>query len=82
MVPPDDELLERTLAFSGSWLSDDGHVAIRRALLDSAEYSGARFVGHCAVCVRAGLTAPAGEPLADVRAAAQFVAAHEHGDAD
>jgi hypothetical protein len=82
MVPPDDELLERTLVFSGSWVSDDGHVTIRRAALDSAQYSAARFVGHCAVCVRAGLTPPAGEPLSDLRAAAQFVAAHEHGDAD
>jgi len=25
-VPADDELLERTLTFSGSYVSDDGHV--------------------------------------------------------
>ena len=81
-MPPDDELLERTLVFSGSWVSDDGHVTIRRASPESAVYSGARFVGQCAVCARAGLAAPSGEPLSDVRAAAQFVAAHEHGDAD
>jgi hypothetical protein len=82
IVPPDDELLERTLVFSGAWASDDGQVAIRRAFLDSAGYSGARFVGHCAICARAGLAPPAGEPLDDVRAAAHFVAAHEHGSAD
>jgi hypothetical protein len=81
-VPTDDELLERTLLFSGSWVSDDGHVMIRRAFLESAGYSGARFVGRCAICARAGLASPTGETLADVRAAAQFVAAHEHGDAD
>jgi hypothetical protein len=82
MVPPDEELLQRTLVFSGSWVSDDGHVTIRRASLDSTGYSGARFVGHCAVCARAGLTPPSGDWLSDVRAAAQFVAAHEHGSAD
>jgi hypothetical protein len=81
-VPTDDELLERTLGFSGSWVSDDGRVTVRRAVLESAGYSGARFVGHCAVCARAGLGSPADDHLSDVRAAAQFVAAHEHGDAD
>jgi len=81
MVPSDDDLLERTLAFSGSYVSDDGHVTIRRSP-GSSEYSGARFTGHCAVCSRAGLIPPTGEPLSDVRAAVQFVAAHQHGDAD
>jgi len=80
-VPSDDGLLERTLAFSGSYVSDDGHVTIRRSS-GSFEYSGFRFAGYCDVCSRAGHTAPTGELLSDVRAAAQFVAAHEHGDAD
>jgi hypothetical protein len=82
MVPADDELLQHTLVFSGSWVSDDGQVTIRRAFQQSTGYSGARFVGHCATCARAGLAPPAGDPLSDVRAAAQFVAAHQHGSAD
>jgi hypothetical protein len=81
MVPSDDDLLERTLAFAGSYVSDDGHVTIRRSS-GSFEYSGSRFAGYCDVCSRAGRTALTGEPLSDVRAAAQFVAAHEHGDVD
>jgi hypothetical protein len=81
MVPSDDVLLERTLAFSGSYVSDDGHVTIRRSF-GSSEYSGSRLTGFCDVCARAGRTARAGEPLSDVRAAAQFVAAHAHGDVD
>jgi hypothetical protein len=82
MVPCDDDLLERTLAFSGSYVSDDGHVTIRRSAAGSFEYSEARFVGQCHVCSRAGLIPSSGEPLADVRAAVQFVAAHDHGDLD
>ncbi len=81
-MPFDDDLLERTLAFSGTYLSDDGQVTIRRSLVRSAGYSGARFVGHCAVCSRAGRTPSTGEPLFDMRAAAQFAAAHDHGDVD
>jgi hypothetical protein len=81
MVPSDDELLERTLTFSGSYVSDDGHVRIRRAA-GVMEYSGARFTGYCAVCAHAGRTPPTGEPLRDVRAALQFAATHDHGDAD
>jgi len=82
-VPADEEeLIEHTLTFSGSWVSDDGHVTIRRALVESAGYSGARFVGHCALCVRAGLLPRAGSAVPDVHAAAQFVAAHQHGAAD
>jgi hypothetical protein len=80
-VPTDDERLERSLAFSRTHVSDDGQVTIRRAA-PSYEYSGARFTGICAVCVRAGLLAPAGEPLADVRAAVRFLAAHDHGETD
>jgi len=81
MVPSDDELLERTLAFAGSYVSDDGSVTIRRSL-GSFEYSAARFTGSCAVCSRQGLVPSSGEPLSGIRAAVQFVAAHDHGDVD
>jgi hypothetical protein len=80
-VPSDENLLERTLAFADSYVSDDGHVTVRRAPA-SSEYSGARFAGHCAVCSRAGVLPPSGEPLFDVRAAVQFVSAHAHSDSD
>jgi hypothetical protein len=80
-MTPDDELLARTLAFSGSYVSDDRHVTIRR-VRGSSGYLAARFTGTCALCARAGLTPPSGEPLADSRAAAQFLAAHRHGDVD
>jgi hypothetical protein len=80
-VPTDDERLERSLAFSRTHVSDDGQVTIRRAPAPPG-YSGARFTGTCAICVRAGLLAPAGEALADVRAAVRFLAAHDHGEAD
>jgi hypothetical protein len=82
MVPSDDDLLERTLAFSGSYVSDDGQVTIRRSSGGSVEYSAARFVGHCHVCARAGLTSSGGEPLSDARAAVRFVASHDHGEVD
>jgi hypothetical protein len=78
----DDDLLERTLAFSGSYVSDDGNVTVRRTAGESFEYSGHRFLGNCTVCSRAGLIPPTGEPLPDVRAAVLFVAAHTHGDLD
>ncbi|MGZ8805174.1 MAG: hypothetical protein ACXWZG_07745 [Microbacterium sp.] len=81
-MPSDDELLERTLAFSGSYVSDDGNVTVRRAAPGSFEYSGDRFLGHCTVCSRASLTSLTGEPLSDVRAAIQFAATHNHGDLD
>ena len=81
MVPSDDELLEHALAFSGSYVSDDGQVTIRRAFV-SFDYSAARFTGHCALCTRVGLTPATGEPLSDIRSAVQFVAAHDHGDGD
>jgi hypothetical protein len=77
----DDELLERTLAFSGSYVSDDGNVTVRR-VASEFEYSGHRFLGNCTVCSRALLVPLAGEPLSDVRAAILFVAAHDHGDVD
>ena len=75
-------MLERTLAFSGSYASDDGNVTIRRSALGSTEYSGARFVGRCTACSRAFLIPADGTPLSDVREALQFVATHDHGDED
>jgi hypothetical protein len=78
----DDELLERTLAFSGSFVSDDGNVTVRRADGASFGYSGLRFLGNCTICSRAHLIPPTGEPLPDVRAAVLFVAAHNHGEMD
>ena len=77
----DEDLLERTLAFSGSYVSDDGNVTVRRATA-SFEYSGDRFLGNCTVCTHARLIRSTGEPLSDVRAAILFVAAHNHGDVD
>jgi len=78
----DDELLERTLAFSGSYVSDDGNVTVRRVAAASFEYSGDRFLGHCRLCSRALLIPATGEPLSDVGAAVAFVAVHNHGDQD
>ena len=49
----DAELLERTLAFSGSYVSDDGSVTIRRVAVGPSGYSGNRFLGNCLVCARA-----------------------------
>src|SRR3954471_12108379 len=80
-VPADDEMLERTLRFSGSYVSDDGHLRVRRAA-DPIEHSASRFLGYCDVCARAGRIPPAGEPLADLRTVVRFVAAHDHGDVD
>ncbi len=82
LVPSDDELLERTLAFSGSYASDDGTVTIRRSPVGSSGYTGARFMGRCTVCSRALLIPADGQPLPDVRAALQFVATHDHDDED
>jgi hypothetical protein len=81
MVPSDEYLLARTLAFADSSVSDDGQVAVRRVTA-SSQYSAARFAGHCAACSRAGLLPSSGEPLFDVRAAVQFISAHSHGDRD
>jgi hypothetical protein len=81
-VPPDDELLEQTIAFSGSYVSDDGTVTISRSAVQAFAYSGARFVGRCSVCARARLIPDDGEPLADVREAVRFVATHDHGGLD
>ncbi len=78
----EDELLERTLAFSGTYVSDDGGVAVRRVAVDPFAYDGHRFLGNCLVCARARVLPPAGQPLADVPAASRFVSAHSHGDVD
>jgi hypothetical protein len=78
----DEDLLERTLAFSGSYVSDDETVTVRRIAAPTFEYSGHRFVAHCSVCSRAGHVPLTGEPLSDVRAAILFVAAHDHGESD
>jgi hypothetical protein len=81
-VPSDDERLERALRFSGSYISDDGRVTIRRAPVESSRYSAAPFLGRCDQCSAAGATPPGGEPLPDIRAAARFLAAHHHGEVD
>ena len=81
-MPNDDELLERTLTFSGSYVSDDGQVTIRRAASGPVEYTGNRFVGYCRRCGRTRLIPPDGEPLPDIPAAIRFAATHEHGDVD
>jgi hypothetical protein len=81
-MPSDDDLLERTLAFSGSYVSDDGTVTIRRVTVGPFEYSGHRLLGNCDVCSRALVLPPTGEPLADVAAATLFVSTHSHGDVD
>ena len=81
-VPSDDDLLERTLTFSGSYVSDDRQVTVRRSPARSAEYSGERFVGLCTICSRSRLMPAAGAPLPDLRAAVQFLAEHTHGEAD
>jgi hypothetical protein len=62
-VTSDDDLLERTLAFSGTHMSDDGNVTIRRAGAGANDYSADRFVGICNVCFRARLIPPTGAPL-------------------
>jgi hypothetical protein len=81
-VPTDDELLERTLTFSGSYVSDDGQVTIRRSASGSAQYTGNRFVGYCRRCGRSLLMPSDGEPLPDIPAAIRFAATHDHGDVD
>lgn len=81
-MPSDEELLERTLAFSGTYVSDDGRLTIRRSPSGSGEYSGDRFAGYCDRCVRAQLIPNDGEPLRDMPAAIRFAATHDHGDID
>jgi hypothetical protein len=81
-VPPDDELLAQTLAFSGSYVSDDRTVTITRSVVRAFAYSAAQFTGRCTVCARAGLVPADGEPLADVGEAVRFVSTHDHGGLD
>jgi hypothetical protein len=81
-VRSDDELLVRTLAFSGSYVSDDGNVMIRRFPGDSSEYSGDRFIGSCRLCFRARLIPPTGAALPDADAVARFMATHSHDEVD
>jgi hypothetical protein len=81
-VRSDNELLTRTLSFSGSYVSDDGTVIIRRSRGGSAGYSGDRFVGNCGRCARARLIPATGAALLDNEAAARFVANHAHGEID
>jgi hypothetical protein len=80
-LPSDDDLIERTLSFSGSYVSDDGHVAIRR-VATSRDYSGHRFVGYCRTCARGRLMTPTGELLPDVAEAVRFTATHDHDEVD
>lgn len=81
-MPTDDDLIERTLTFSGSFVADDGHLTIRRSTPGSFEYSGHLFTGYCARCARELLIPPDGEPLPDIGAAIRFAATHDHGEVD
>jgi hypothetical protein len=81
-VPADASLLERTLAFSGSHVSDDGRVTIRRVAPGTFDYSADRFVGRCDQCARTGIVPADGELLPDVRAAERFLATHHHDAVD
>jgi hypothetical protein len=80
-LPSERELIERTLAFSGSYVSDDGHLAIRRSV-GSFQHSGHGFLGYCSSCARARLIQATGEPLPDVVAAIGFIATHDHDEVD
>jgi hypothetical protein len=81
-VPSDDDLLESTLAFSGTYVSDDGHLTIRRSGVGSFEYGGHQFTGFCARCAREALIPAEGELLTDIGAAIRFAATHDHEDVD
>jgi hypothetical protein len=81
-LPYDAELLERTLGFSGSYVSDDGNVTVRRAGVGAFEYTGDRYVGRCGICARRLELPVIEEPLADVAATIRFVSVHSHGDVD
>jgi hypothetical protein len=80
-VPSGDELLERTLIFSGTYVSDDGQLIIRH-FAGSPDYSGSRYLGYCRSCARARVIPETGEPLPDLSSAARFAATHHHGDID
>jgi hypothetical protein len=81
-VQPDASLFDRTLAFSGSYVSDDGRVTITRVATGTFQYSADRFLGRCDICVRRGLVPAEGEVLADARAAQLFLVAHDHDAVD
>ena len=80
-LPSERELIERTLAFSGSYVSDDGHLAIRRSV-GAFEHSRHGFLGYCSSCARARLIPATGEPLPNVVAAIRFIATHDHDEVD
>jgi hypothetical protein len=82
LVPSDDDLVERTLAFSGGYVSDDGDLSIRRSTAGTSEYSEQQFTGYCARCARVGLMPPEGKHLNQIGAAVRFAATHDHGDVD
>jgi hypothetical protein len=81
-VPTDASLFDRTLAFSGSYVSDDGRVTITRVVSGPFQYSPDRFVGRCDICARKGIVPADGELLPDARAAERFLATHDHDDVD
>jgi hypothetical protein len=80
-VASDDELVEKTLTSSGTYVSD-GHVTIRRSPSRPFDYSGTQFVGYCSRCARALLIPSDGEPLHDIRGAIGFRASQHHGVVD
>ena len=80
-LPSEQELIERTLAFSGTYVSDDGQLAIRGSA-GSFEHSRHGFLGYCGSCARARVIPPTGEPLPDVVAAVRFIATHDHNEVD
>jgi hypothetical protein len=82
LMPPEEELLEQTLACADAYVSDDGTITVSRSVVHALAYPGDRFVGRCTVCARDGRVPAGGEPLADVHAAARFVATHDHGCLD
>jgi hypothetical protein len=81
-VPTDASLFDRTLAFSGSYVSDDGRVTITRVATGTFQYSADRFLGRCDICVRTGLVPADGEVLPDARAAERFLVTHDHDAVD
>ena len=62
-MPSDDELLERTLAFSGSYVSDDGNVSIRRVVAESLPYSACALPRQLHRLFLAASSPPTGEPI-------------------
>jgi len=81
-VPPHASLFDRTIAFSGGYVSDDGRVTITRVATGTFQYSADRFLGRCDICVRTGLLPADGEVLPDARAAQRFLRTHDHDAVD